>query len=214
MSLTAILLLSHNASLLENWQDALSAQYNIKIATGITEALLQENPYELVILDSQLIDQQNISFGQLKQSGIKLLLVGEQWPEQKQIDALVTGASGYCEFTISPALLMKAAETVLNGEIWIQRHLIPKVIGSLVQLSSSVSNTPPQELADMDIVKNLSARELDVAKLIRSGKSNKRIASALNISERTVKAHLTSIFRKMEVADRLHLAVSLKGLDI
>lgn len=57
----------------------------------------------------------------------------------------------------------------------------------------------------------LTKRELDVAEMISQGKGNRSIAESLNISERTVKAHLTSIFRKLSVHDRLHLVLLLKG---
>jgi DNA-binding NarL/FixJ family response regulator len=60
---------------------------------------------------------------------------------------------------------------------------------------------------------SLSEREVEVANLIRKGENNKGIAQVMNISERTVKAHLSSIFRKFEVDDRLRLAIRLKEID-
>ncbi|MGR9098996.1 MAG: response regulator transcription factor, partial [Gammaproteobacteria bacterium] len=110
--------------------------------------------------------------------------------------------------SIQPSLLFKAAESVLRGDIWIQRHLIPRVIRILVKSAQSAdnqSNIPANSQLD-----SLSLRELDVAKMIRAGESNRSIAAILNISERTVKAHLTSIFKKLNVPDRLHLAIYLK----
>jgi DNA-binding NarL/FixJ family response regulator len=59
-------------------------------------------------------------------------------------------------------------------------------------------------------LRTLTLRELDVAKMISTGENNKIIASTLNISERTVKAHLTSIFQKLKVQDRLRLAILFK----
>ena len=212
--MTAILILSQKTSPIDQCVSALSSQYTIDISTrtnGIPA--LKEGKYSLLIVNTQYIDESALTIQQLRTPNLKILLIGEQWPEEKQIDGLVAGASGYCEINVSPVLFIKAAESVLRGEIWIQRHLIPKVIGSLAQLNLSPSND--QSSADkMDIINKLSNREIEVAKLIRTGKSNKRIASTLNISERTVKAHLTSIFKKLKVADRLHLAVSLKGFDI
>jgi DNA-binding NarL/FixJ family response regulator len=60
---------------------------------------------------------------------------------------------------------------------------------------------------------SLSTRELEVANMIRQGENNRSIAEAMNISERTVKAHLSSIFRKFNVDDRLRLAIRLKEVD-
>jgi len=199
---------------LNQWQTALDQAYDITIESSVPTKLAHApNTYTLIILDVTLITDISTTINEVKKAGATLLLIGQQWPEPMQIDALVTGASGYCDFDISPTLITKAVESVINGEIWIRRHLIPQVIGSLVQRNPPAPKQEPAQDINA-LIKTLSRRELDVAKLIRVGKSNKRIANTLHISERTVKAHLTSIFKKMEVADRLHLAVSLKGFDI
>jgi DNA-binding NarL/FixJ family response regulator len=57
----------------------------------------------------------------------------------------------------------------------------------------------------------LTPRERDIARLVSNGACNKNIARELNISERTVKAHLTTIFQKLGIADRLHLALYVSG---
>ena len=67
-----------------------------------------------------------------------------------------------------------------------------------------------QSIESSALLTTLSSRELDVANMIRVGENNKAIADTLDISERTVKAHLTSIFKKLEVPDRLHLALYMK----
>jgi len=61
----------------------------------------------------------------------------------------------------------------------------------------------------MQILKKLSEREIEVAKLIAMGDSNKVIARKLNITERTVKSHVSTIFTKLDVKDRLKLAYYL-----
>ncbi|MDO9140167.1 MAG: LuxR C-terminal-related transcriptional regulator, partial [Methylobacter sp.] len=102
----------------------------------------------------------------------------------------------------------KAVESILQGDIWVQRHLVPQVIGTLVKITRAPVAPPPKPApAGLD---TLSVRERDVVRLILRGISNKVIASELFISERTVKAHLTSIFKKLHVPDRLHLAILLK----
>ena len=62
-----------------------------------------------------------------------------------------------------------------------------------------------------DLLANLTRRECEIATLVGNGESNKQIARRLDITERTVKAHLTEVFRKLEVADRLKLALMVKG---
>ena len=62
-----------------------------------------------------------------------------------------------------------------------------------------------------DLLANLTRREYEIATLVGNGESNKQIARRLDITERTVKAHLTEVFRKLDVADRLKLALIVKG---
>jgi DNA-binding NarL/FixJ family response regulator len=94
---------------------------------------------------------------------------------------------------------------------------VPKVIGVLtghlhgLKTPSPLAPEKREELIKM--ADSLSEREVEVANLIRKGENNKGIAQVMNISERTVKAHLSSIFRKFEVDDRLRLAIRLKEID-
>jgi DNA-binding NarL/FixJ family response regulator len=60
----------------------------------------------------------------------------------------------------------------------------------------------------------LSDRERQVAQLVASGSSNREVAEQLSISERTAKAHLTSIFEKLGLRDRLQLSLKINGLTI
>jgi DNA-binding NarL/FixJ family response regulator len=57
----------------------------------------------------------------------------------------------------------------------------------------------------------LTQREYEIATLVGNGETNKQIARRLDITERTVKAHLTEVFRKLDIADRLKLALIVKG---
>ena len=66
----------------------------------------------------------------------------------------------------------------------------------------------PQEDPSLD---GLTPREKEIVQQIGGGSSNKEIAYHLHVSEKTVKAHLTSIFRKLGVSDRLHLALYVNG---
>ena len=147
---------------------------------------------------------------------VRFLVLGAEWPEQKQIDVLVHGAAGYCEQSEASTLLKRAVDCILKGDIWIRRALVPKVIGVLTgNLNSTQTDyLCPDELDKLrKMADSLSARESEVADMIRHGENNKTIAQNMNISERTVKAHLSSIFRKFEVDDRLHLAIRLKEID-
>lgn len=146
----------------------------------------------------------------------RFLVVGCEWSEQQQINLLLHGASGYCETADTANQLGRAVDSILKGDVWIKRSLVPKVISLLNEHKQS--NLSRQSISlDMDsliqMFATLSVRELEVANMIGQGESNKRIAQAMNISERTVKAHLSAVFRKLAVEDRLRLAIRLKEIE-
>ncbi len=203
-----VVIFSNHLSLIKLWSHALVSHFNIQTVSS-PESF---NTADVVVIDSSIIDENNNLAHLFADKSTRFLIVGEGWSESKQINALVHGAAGYCGESEPAKLLVQAINSVLKGDIWIQRHLVTKVIGTLVKIKSEPlqpSNTSKaiESSARLD---TLSARERDVANMIRTGESNKIIASSLGISERTVKAHLTSTFRKLNVCDRLHLALYIK----
>lgn len=204
--MNSVLLITSRLDVLEKWQHVLALDYKV---TVLSEFAISEQSYPLTILDADFINQGKIQIGSIKNYPGKLLIIGDNWPEEQQIKAIVAGAAGYCECSVANSVILKAVESILQGDIWLQRHLVPKVIGALVKITNASPPPPSPKPAPIDL-ECLSARERDVVRLILQGISNKGIASKLYISERTVKSHLTSIFKKLHVPDRLYLAVLLK----
>ena len=102
----------------------------------------------------------------------------------------------------SPDVLVKAIEKVWDGEVWLERSLIANVLTRLSR--NQPVNQPNPELENFS---RLSDREKEVVRLIGKGLKNKRISMELCISETTVRHHLTSIYNKLGVSDRLELLV-------
>ncbi len=117
------------------------------------------------------------------------------------VAALKQGARGYCSRKSEPALLRTAVERVRGGEIWVGRSVTGHLLEELAAVSRPRAPDAAKRLA------GLTRRERELVALVAAGASNKEIAERLSIAERTVKAHLTSIFRKLGVSSRLHLAV-------
>lgn len=129
-------------------------------------------------------------------------------PFPKDEDAfalLARGARGYCHVAAAPAQLRLVANTVKNGGFWLPASLMRRVMASAGGLVARVSMRKSVSLDD------LTKRERQVAQAVADGLSNREIADRLNISERTVKARLTSVFQKMDVRDRVQLALLLRG---
>jgi len=117
------------------------------------------------------------------------------------VAALKQGASGYCSRQSEPTLLRRALQRVRAGEIWVGRSVTGHLLEELAALSQRRGPETSQRL------RRLTARERELVAIVAAGASNKEIADRLSIAERTVKAHLTSIFAKLGVSSRLHLAV-------
>jgi DNA-binding NarL/FixJ family response regulator len=124
--------------------------------------------------------------------------------EQEGIAALKAGARGYCDRDIEPLLLLKAVGVVLEGEVWVGRKLIPHLLDELATAREQerVGSSEPDRRLE-----RVTPRERQIVDLLSAGASNKEIAKRLNVTERTVKAHLTAIFRKLGISGRLQLAL-------
>jgi len=135
----------------------------------------------------------------------RIVLLTGTLDEKEGLSALKVGARGYCNTEIDPALLKKAVQMVREGQIWAGRNLIPHLLEELTSLTERRREAPP---GDRDSrLDRLTPREREIAHLIGGGASNKEIASRLNVTEGTVKAHLTAIFRKIGLSGRLQLAL-------
>ncbi|MGE0809445.1 MAG: LuxR C-terminal-related transcriptional regulator [Immundisolibacter sp.] len=136
----------------------------------------------------------------------RIIAMGHQPSDDEGIAVLRAGARGYCNVHIDPRLLVKAVETVQLGEVWIGRRLIDRLV-AMVGNAAAV-RIDAECGVDLDV---LTPREQEIALQVGSGCSNKVIAQRLGITERTVKAHLGSVFGKLGVADRLQLALLVTG---
>jgi DNA-binding NarL/FixJ family response regulator len=128
------------------------------------------------------------------------------------VAAIKSGTKGYGPKNLSKSLLRKAADVVSRGELWIGRDLVPVLIEELVRHSgkgaSSVNSRGNGENSSR-VVNGLSSHERQIASLIATGKHNKAISGHLNISKKTVKDHLTVIFKKLGVSSRTQLALAI-----
>lgn len=112
------------------------------------------------------------------------------------LKAVEIGINGYLLKDSESSELKKAIVSVVNGENYIQPSLIPSLNAKMIQRDN-----------DKDKIEDLTRRELEVLKLLATGNYNKEIAEELGISERTVKNHVSNIFKKIEVTDRTQAAV-------
>ncbi len=116
--------------------------------------------------------------------------------------AVENGVMGVVLKSQSPDILIKAIEKVNTGEVWLERSVIANVLSRLSRNHKPTKTDP--EVNSIDV---LSEREKEIVRLIGQGLKNKKISAQLCISETTVRHHLTSIYSKLGVSDRLELLV-------
>ncbi len=128
---------------------------------------------------------------------IEVIILSMYDEEEYVMESVKAGATGYVLKDISQEELFSAIKVVHSGGSLIQPGLARKVLKEFAHMardSSGGGKSSP--------IKELSDREIEVLQCVSEGKSNKEIAEQLMISEKTVKAHLRTIFRKLEVSDR------------
>ena len=210
-----VIISTGDASLGDHYCSILDKFYPVTVFASLEETLAHTRDARpaLLVLDPRLVEQDlNDSVADIlrNNAGIRLIVIeGDADGDIDQHSLFKTGVHGFCKQDISAALLCKAVQLVLEGEYWIQRKLITQVISELARDASTITSRP--DGPDDSLINTLTPRELQVARMVHMGGNNKMIARELDISERPVKAHLSAIFRKLDIENRLHLALYFSG---
>ena len=127
---------------------------------------------------------------------VKILILTVHNEIEYLLKAMDIGVDGYILKESEFSELKKAINAVMSDEIYIQPSLIPILNNRMISRDK-----------DKDKIDELTKRELEVLIEVANGKLNKEIANELKISERTVKNHISNIFKKIDVNDRTQAAV-------
>jgi two-component system, NarL family, nitrate/nitrite response regulator NarL len=168
---------------------------------------LREKPASLVVVDSGLLDVTRPALIQelRTQCGAARLLLGDtSLAPLEELAALAAGAVACCDAALPREDLERIVGIVLHGGVWVSQATIPLLVSKLQAFSA---RPEPPAAPTTDRLEGLTQRQRAVAEMVGQGANNKQIARALDITDRTVKAHLTTIFEKLEISDRLQLAL-------
>ncbi len=121
---------------------------------------------------------------------------------REMLECVRLGAKAYCSSHMAILHYHQMLQLVENGQSWFPPEMLDETFKLAQQAASPSSNQEQLEI--------LTAREKDIALAVGEGKSNRQIADLFDISEPTVKSHLTSIFKKLELKDRVGLVLYLK----
>jgi DNA-binding NarL/FixJ family response regulator len=139
---------------------------------------------------------------------VEILVLTTFDKEDEIFDALRAGANGYVLKNAPAAQLVQAIRTVASGQTYLQPSVTKQVVAEFTRLSQMAPLSSEQQR----IVGNLSARELEIVRLLTRASSNKEIANALSLTEGTVKNHMTNIMAKLGASDRTGAALRARDL--
>ena len=154
---------------------------------------------DILLLDINMPEMNGIEvLEELKrrEDPLKVLILTVHSEVEYLVKAVDIGANGYILKDSGSSELKQAINVIMSGESYIQPSLLPALNSRLINRD-----------VDQDKLQTLTNRELEILTQVAGGMFNKEIAVNLNISERTVKNHISNIFRKIDVSDRTQAAV-------
>lgn len=173
--------------------------------------VLKEKEVDVVLMDIRMPVMDGVE-------GTKA--IKERYPDTKIIilttfnedeyifQGLKNGADGYILKDVSSEKLVDGIKTVYAGNVLLQPEVATKVVGAFKE-----DYNLDKKKANIDILKELTPRETEIAYLVAEGKTNREISEMLFITEGTVKNHLTRVLDKLNLRDRTQLALFLKDIE-
>lgn len=189
-------------SLLEN-------EVNITVAGEATDGLealtlIDELKPDLLILDIRMPNMTGIEVVEQLRSNnnfVKIIMLSMHESEEYVLKSIQAGADGYLLKGSSKEEFLKAVHTVSNGGKYFSGDISSILIGQLT--NPSIITEPKQSLGEEQII---TKREKEILKLLLSGKGNKEIAEALDISKRTAEVHRFNLMKKLKVKNLMELS--------
>lgn len=129
---------------------------------------------------------------------LRIIVTGSGMDEETILKAIASGAKGYVDEAASPSEFVQAIRVVNQGSVWAPRHVLSMFIERVTSAPGRIFPAGRVTFTD---------REKEVLEMLVAGRSNKEIGAALGIEERTVKAHVAKLMRKVGVQNRIALSV-------
>lgn len=206
MQTGSVLLMTHDDSLWQHWRQLDKAAWLPARAQSLQDlARWRDQGRSLVVLDAglpRLPAWSDASWaGHMRD--LKVIVASMRTSDEEGKQALAAGASGYIHAYSPAQSLNTILQSVAAGNVWLGPTLLARLLREIDQ------RMPQQGNWDA----GLTIREKEVAQRAAIGHSNQAIADALSITERTVRAHLSAVFEKLGVNDRLLLALKVHGIN-
>ena len=201
---TKIMIVDDFALIRDGLKNLLELDGSMKVISEAQDGIdclnkLNEKLPDILLLDINMPNKNGLEVLQEIRSNeipIKVMILTMHNEIDYLLRAIEIGADGYASKNIKFEELKDAIDLIIHGESFIQKELLP-LLNSKIEKKNE----------ELDKIKSLTKRELEVLKNIAFGNSNREIATSLKISERTVKNHIFNIFKKIAVTDRTQAAV-------
>jgi len=201
----SILLCSANETIIKRWGDLLKVTFDLNQVNSVSElksCCSTDINCELILLHRSLVDAQ--TFGEIQRTfpTSRFFLLSDKPDVDEGLTFLKLGIVGYANTYISAERLNEAVRVIIGGAVWLGQKVMQRLI------LDSYARAKKQAVSESEKkLKVLTTREREIANLVAQGQSNLEIAANLDITERTVKAHLSSIYEKTKTGSRLNLAL-------
>jgi DNA-binding NarL/FixJ family response regulator len=199
-----ILLCSADDTILKRWKDLLEVNYDLEhvITVGELKSRSAGAAFDLIMIHRTLVDTDTFIDIRRATPLSRIFLLSDQPDEDEGLTFLKLGIVGYANTYISSERLAEAVRVITSGAVWLGQKVMQRLI------LDSYARAKEKAIADSEKkLDSLTKREHEIADLISQGQTNLEIAANLDIAERTVKAHLSSIYEKTKTGSRLNLAL-------
>lgn len=184
-----------------------------KFISGVFEQPIEFNTsFDPATFDSDQLHLLHISsFTEEDLNGLKehvskdftIAICSDQPGIKQMLDCVQLGVKGYCNSFMQTNHYRQMLRLLSNGQSWFPPHLLKQTFSLAYKAVSGDSSIDTR-------LENLTKREKEVALSVSEGLTNRQIANQFDITERTVKTHMTNIFKKLQLKDRVGLVLHLK----
>lgn len=203
-----VMLVENHSMVRQGLKQLIELENDIKVVVEAADGIQAADYYQIKKPDIVLMDinipkkngLQALELIKQRDPNAKIIMLTFHQDKEYLFQSLELGASGYVLKDADGYVLIEAIRKVYNGETYIQPAMAKELVVEFKKyLEKGKANAKKSNI--------LSERELEVLRLIAKGLLNKEIAKTLYISEKTVKNHVSNIFKKLNVSDRTQAAI-------